>query len=136
MTRQGQGASLRDRAAGLRPQPPAESSQSSIPCAFTPGPWALKIDPYEDVDPPSEPFCTVTAGNGGYMGEGGFEISGICREDDARLIAAAPCLYEALDECQAILREYVREYGPTPGDDEPAALERAKATLAKARGQA
>ena len=59
----------------------------------TPGPWSLTIDPYEDVDPPSEPFCTITAGNGGYMGEGGFELSGICCEADARLIAAAPQLY-------------------------------------------
>jgi hypothetical protein len=94
----------------------------------TPGPWSLTIDPYEDVDPPSEPFCTITAGNGGYMGESGFELSGICCEADARLIAAAPQLYEALGH----IRELLVAYGPRYIDK---AVKLADDALAKARGE-
>lgn len=41
-----QGASLRDRAAGLRPQPPSASSQSSIPSACTCG-KCLECDAFD-----------------------------------------------------------------------------------------
>lgn len=67
--------------------------------AHTPGPWRLQNRPYENGDP----YFHIDAGCGFYpldaitrAREGGFGITGILSEADARLIAAAPELLEAV----------------------------------------
>lgn len=64
---------------------------------FTSGPWRLKWEaPHPDYE---YPYMRLTAGDGigDANSNGGFELSGIVSEADARLIAAAPVLYALLD---------------------------------------
>lgn len=59
--------------------------------AHTPGPWKCKPDPYPD----GMPYFRFEAGDPyGYGEKMGFKASAIMREADARLIAAAPTMYE------------------------------------------
>lgn len=93
---------------------------------FTPGPWVAVsrgcFDAQEEGDVHQKANWDVGMQDGEFM-RGNF------RMEDAHLIAAAPELYESLNELAAILngdcRTYVQE-----------ALERADAALDKARGEA
>jgi hypothetical protein len=55
---------------------------------------------------------------------------GIRSEEYARLIAAAPDLLEALEDCLADLQHYVSTHGPGPDSR----LAKAEAAIAKAKG--
>jgi len=76
---------------------------------FTPGPW--KIGAYE-------------SGRMAVDGANGEEVTGYIDIEDAHLIAAAPDLYNALEE---VIRISDRKHD---------AWDKAKAALAKARGEA
>jgi hypothetical protein len=56
-----------------------------VSAAFTPGPWRLRIDPYEDDPFPGKDFFVVRLGDDA--------IQGITEPANARLIATAPELY-------------------------------------------
>ena len=59
----------------------------------TPAPWSFTNEPYDD----GTPYISVFAGKR-HSGDG-FNICGIIRPEDARLIAAAPDLLAALQDC-------------------------------------
>jgi hypothetical protein len=88
---------------------------------FTPAPWvAGKLD--------------VFAFNGGYT-----IAANVTNDDDAQLIAAAPELYEALEEARGTINILAYVGGKAVGSPSPQAqLMTAKidAVLAKARGEA
>lgn len=95
---------------------------------FTPGPWTLDFEPYED----RIPYIRISAGKYGMFEddiEQGFNITGIASKDDGLLIVSAPELYEALRElCDQI----------NGGDFTHARLiakDRGFPALAKARGE-
>ena len=87
--------------------------------AHTPGPWA----PYWDAT--SDSACAIVSCDNQYI----FDVR--CRQSvsyaDARLIAAAPDLLEALLR----MRDEVREFLPNVCGE---ALTQAEAAIAKARG--
>lgn len=61
---------------------------------FTPGPWTVKFHPFND----GTPYFRISAGVPYTNHEDmGFSLAAIMREPDARLIAAAPEMYEALE---------------------------------------
>src|SRR5262245_53317886 len=66
--------------------------------AHTPGPWRWRNEPYDDGDP----YIIIDAGPNpfgfNHAGNGGFRIAGIFSEADARLIASAPEMLEALKQ--------------------------------------
>ena len=67
--------------------------------AHTPGPWRFRADPYPD----GTPYFRFKAGEPYVEGEKmGFEFSAIMREENARLIAAAPDLVKALEQIQEL----------------------------------
>lgn len=69
---------------------------------FTAGPWKLKFEP---PTPDYEyPYMTLIASAGDFGNGDGFNITGIVKEADARLIAAAPDMLAALKECAAEFR--------------------------------
>ena len=86
----------------------------------TPGPWTI-------VDPEAGGWCVQSRDMTSKARNGGF-VSAVCPGPDgpanARLIAAAPDMLAALERLEA-----VREPG-----DEIAALEQARAAIAKAKG--
>ena len=85
---------------------------------FTPSPWEAQIDPYEDDPFPGKDFVRVCMGQD--------DVSGITTPANARLIAAAPELFEA---CKRVLNHAAcRVDGSTE--------EILRAALAKARGEA
>lgn len=95
---------------------------------FTPGPWS--------------PHGTGLARSGKPEFEIHWSKYGECvaeivhGEADARLIAAAPELYEALEWAMRFV-EQVRAESPAPkGGGEDIAYRKAQAALAKARGEA
>lgn len=101
----------------------------STVASYTPGPWLLT-----QLHTPSDEYGNwyhrIVAGEG--HSKDGFSICGIIRPEDARLIAAAPELYESLyrlvRDCEiAGLQEQV-------GFD--CWINMANAALAKARGDA
>jgi len=64
----------------------------------TPGHWSFTNEPYDD----GTPYISVFAGKR-HSGDG-FNICGIIRPEDARLIAAAPDLLTALRWLRAFWR--------------------------------
>ena len=88
---------------------------------FTPGPWRA----FRYGGSPTDNWFIVAANHDRVCGGGSNQIIA----DDARLIAAAPELYEAL-------AEFAREYdGFQKGDGDPCpTLTKARAALAKATG--
>lgn len=68
---------------------------------FTPGPW--KQEPAHltneklDID---ENYIRIIAGEGFFIGGDGFEITGYMSTANARLIAAAPDMYDILNILQ------------------------------------
>lgn len=104
---------------------------------FTPGPWTL-----DDCRPPrgQGAFININAGDlwvgyamGNHHDEPGFPSDTEC-EANARLMAAAPELYEALNW----LMTYWFSLDPDELPDMPhvdAMVERARAALKKARGE-
>lgn len=94
----------------------------------TPGPWTFKVEEYEEY------WCPETHFNAG-------PAVGIESEADARLIAAAPELLEALQalvyEAEA-LRKDINELFVMRGivpDKSPGPIEAARAAIAKATGE-
>lgn len=89
----------------------------------TKGPWVATADPYPD----GTPYFRFEGGNSGYGDlDGGFNFTAIISDDDARLIAAAPDLLEALKS--------IAEF-PMPGQDNMIAAnmrEVARRAIAKA----
>ncbi|WP_313087234.1 hypothetical protein [Stutzerimonas nitrititolerans] len=87
---------------------------------FTPGPWATYRDQLSVGETQGHSgICEVWERHGGQ----GFE--------NARLIAAAPDLLEALESAQMAIMGYTHQNAITL-----AALEKARAAIAKARGTA
>lgn len=84
----------------------------------------------------SERKWTVCAGDPAYVSVGTAKPINCGSKERARLIAAAPEMYEALKTVATIAAEYVGEYGPSPGGTEVADIEEAFAALAKAEGRA
>ncbi len=93
--------------------------------AHTPGPWPLKLSVVQGTDGTMHPHAEIGAGrvNGKY-----FSVSGCISEDDARLIAAAPELLEALD--------VIASFAFGHGDVCEIIAKRARAAIAKATGGA
>ena len=99
----------------------------------TPGTWAYQpsqaeghwiIGLHNDI-----PEC-IGLSDDGYMC-----VSGICSEADARLIAAAPDLLEALQSLLPMLDEWHDEFPDHVGDKEGPAIDAARAAIAKATGE-
>ena len=91
----------------------------------TPGPWSI--------DPEGSIAVTIEGGNGEPI----CDVYGANKEADAYLIAAAPDLLEALEECRKLLEflplEYVHKGRFDPLTHSPdGALAKAIAAIAKA----
>ena len=89
---------------------------------FTPGPWDLEKYPYNDII--SGWFIKAAEDEVSFI-----RIGDIQEEADAHLIAAAPELYEALDE---IINYFG---GADHALDDPYVMKRVRVSLAKARGE-
>jgi len=94
--------------------------------AFTPGPWRLD-DGERHHNLLSDEYHAIDAGPGFYAGPniGGFCLTGFMTGADAQLIASAPTMLAALQDC----REALRRAGAT---GELAVVD---AALAKATGE-
>ena len=92
---------------------------------FTPGPWKLKLNPYQD----GELIVQAGAPTNRVVVSFGSQADPIDQSDydNARLIAAAPEMYEAL--------EYFADLddGDVCCDDARSVIERARAAIKKAR---
>jgi hypothetical protein len=91
----------------MKPTPTTDAAESAncagAKPAYTPGPWQLdKRDGFNDSFI-SERYHFITAGCGYYTGEddNGFELCGCISPANARLIASAPELLEALSVLSA-----------------------------------
>jgi len=63
----------------------------------TPGPWTQHaVDLNDGID---GNYRAIVSGRGLFNSREGFELNGFIREPDAKLIAAAPDLLEALQQC-------------------------------------
>lgn len=97
---------------------------------LTPGPWRVSDSEGINYETADEHYHYVCAGDGVYA-KGkhiGFELSGCMSIDDARLIAAAPELFEALKQ----LRD---AFLGTSVEVQADAMRNARAALAKATGE-
>jgi len=119
--------------------------------AFTPGPWAVyrasvTYPPETGLPPGTRVMIGIGDADAGGVTDANFALwrSGPELEANARLIAAAPEIYEALKECADGLAEYVEAYYEKTKeypserrryerDIEP--VLKARAALAKATGQ-
>lgn len=93
----------------------------------TPGPWgAYQLKGHEGSD-----FWWISAGNrNGWKGASYMQVSGQIGEANARLIAAAPELLEALEQAADYLAEFFEE------GREHRVIKLADAAIAKAEGRA
>ncbi|RDC59755.1 hypothetical protein HME9302_00950 [Alteripontixanthobacter maritimus] len=96
--------------------------------SHTPGPWRIKRWSGKE----AQVIGTVPIASGPQKGELPF-ISLPASNADACLIAAAPDMLEALEECKRQL-EYLD--GRSPSGTTPATLLRVRAAIAKAKGGA
>lgn len=94
---------------------------------FTPGPWSIES---RQLEGKNDFAVSPAAGNAGFVTA---LTHGPDAEANACLIASAPELYEALDELIELARPNVYPQPDKP-DSPYAKLERARAALAKARG--
>ena len=109
---------------------------------WTKGPWPIK---------PTGDFKRIVIGDGLVDGPGGYEVAEVYSDDcdrdeamaNAHLIAAAPDLYAALDDLLAAYAEPDQQIccgghgcGCRGASVRDLAEHRARAALAKARGQA
>jgi len=95
---------------------------------FTPGPWRLDHDPIgSGVFSDNENYHGVEAGHGFIKDGVGFNCTGFMSKADARLIAAAPELFEALSDLLNVTE--------MQGIDGDAEMEAARYALRKARGE-
>lgn len=100
----------------------------------TPAPWVLDDSSHNPIDGEpliAEDYHFIDAGEG--VTPNGFGISGFLSVQDARLIAAAPELLEALET----VMEWVRHWGPKFIYDDSWHDDKAKieAVIAKATGE-
>lgn len=97
--------------------------------AHTPGPWFIDRD---GIDFGTSTEYHVIEGGKGFLDPGdgmGFRVSGCMSLADARLMAAAPDLLDAL-------RMLVADFGDYPASARPClAFDRAHAAIAKATGE-
>ena len=94
--------------------------------SYTPGPWrdcAIVISGDSE-----ETYRCVTGGDGVFLHGTGFQVSGFIKPADARLMAAAPDLLEALQRIVSDDKEY-----PLIDYD---LIVQAKSAIAKATGDA
>ena len=101
--------------------------------AHTPGPW------FEDdgfIHAAALPTCfDYVAWTGPYSGnESGDALSQM--QANANLIAAAPCLLDALAKLLPMFAEWHSEFPQHVGDNEAPALQLARTAIAKATGAA
>ena len=105
---------------------------------FTPGPWWVDPDYYRDVQGGGFEISTAFARSdlkGVFRIEGKKLPTKKQAKANARLIAAAPDLLEALTEARGVLRDYIAAAGPIDGADSRL-LARIAAAIAKATGEA
>ena len=106
---------------------------------FTPGPW--------DQEPTGD-GKRICIGLGLFDGPNGYDVAEVYSDDvteetykeakaNAHLIAAAPDLYEALEVAlEQAIGCFQNHYGEDPiGIPEPEYIQKARAALAKARGE-
>ena len=99
----------------------------------TPGPWEVVKDDYSDQ------YIRQKAGTrrlSGFIVECRI-CEDVSNDDDARLIAAAPCLLDALQRLNSATRRYMEERPESDAEwasDEPSVLSIVDAAIAKATG--
>lgn len=91
---------------------------------YTPGPWEFELSPAGN-----HHIIPVASHGNGWVGERYMRVSGVIDIHDARLIAAAPGLLEAL---QALLPDAIGNH--MGGPDTQARIDAARAAIAKATG--
>lgn len=105
------------------------STITDIARAHTPGPWrADTSNKGRGLSPEYEGYYMAIEGGSGHLPDG-FSVTGFGSAADEALIIAAPDLLEALE---AIFSASDPEIGGSPGSP----LEKARAAIAKARGEA
>jgi len=105
----------------------------------TPGPWTID---HERIGPPGEPvalLCDTTASTPGTVVEWprfGEVVDDAENEANARLIASAPALLEALEDALADLEGIMPEYEPSGDREHPGwqTIKDIKEAIAKAKG--
>ena len=97
----------------------------------TPGPWFIERRTHDN----ETTYYWVTASDGhGWSVDRYMSVSGCIDEHDARLIAAAPELLEALKEAHNALELFASDESPS-GQIAVAAVMQARAAIAKATGE-
>jgi len=92
--------------------------------SHTPGPWFIEQRTYDN----GYTHCRITASDGhGWAGNRYMSVSGCIDKHDARLIAAAPELLEALEATLKLIELVM----PVDGD----VTRKARAAIAKATGE-
>ena len=106
---------------------------------FTPGPWRVSDVDHEGIADDSYHFIAAGKECHGNGPDGGFEIAGCMSTSDARLIAAAPELFEALREFIRIQDAYANAIYCEDAEEADKAMESlrksARAAIAKATGE-
>lgn len=101
----------------------------------TPGPWVVDIGSY--IGCTDEHYHSITAGCGYHVGnqDDGFELSGCMSAANAHLIAAAPELLEALSDALIDFDNWAAHEDNHPHEHLVAWAEKARAAIAKAKGE-